>query len=288
MVLRMKTVSYKRVAQEELMADVYPARRGKSPAVVFVHGGALIWGSRQDIRPRLLSLLHQNGYAVVSIDYRLAPTTKLHDILADVQDAMLWVKSGCAGTANIDPGRIAVFGSSAGGYLALSSGTFANSPNAIVAFYGYGNIAEDWYLKPSAFYLQQRMVSETEADACLGSNKNTSAAGFEKFPYYLYLRQKGIWPQTVTGREADELHEYCPEMKVDKQFPPTLLAHGTVDSDVPFECSVHMAGAIERAGKHVELYLLRNKDHAFDRDETDPEVVAIYERVIGFLSKRLQ
>jgi len=57
-----------------------------------------------------------------SVDYRLVPKSKLPEILEDVQDAFLWIGTTGADLLNINPGKLAVAGDSAGGYLALMSG----------------------------------------------------------------------------------------------------------------------------------------------------------------------
>ena len=52
---------------------------------------------------------------VVSIDYRLAPETKLPAIVEDVQDACRWVRERGPKLFRIAPERLAVMGGSAGG-----------------------------------------------------------------------------------------------------------------------------------------------------------------------------
>ncbi len=79
-------------------------------------------GDRGGIDRQLLEKLGKAGYTVVSIDYRLAPETKLPGILGDVQDACKWVREKGPGLFRIDPKRMAVMGGSAGGYLALATG----------------------------------------------------------------------------------------------------------------------------------------------------------------------
>jgi Esterase/lipase len=79
---------------EALEADVYrPGDNQVKPVIIFIHGGALMMGGRaqSSTRPGLLfDTLLKAGYAVVSIDYRLAPKVKLPAILEDVEDACRW------------------------------------------------------------------------------------------------------------------------------------------------------------------------------------------------------
>lgn len=147
------TFTYKTVGDCRINADIYPHPDGDAHAVlVFIHGGCLIGGSRKDLNHAQLQLYLDAGYTVVSIDYRLAPETKLPGIIDDLRDAFLWISNAGPELACIDPQRIGVIGHSAGGYLALMSGCCVlPRPKAIISFYGYGDIIGDWYSKPDPF-----------------------------------------------------------------------------------------------------------------------------------------
>src|SRR5215470_3156750 len=87
-----QTETYKTVDGLDIKADVYGAGTGaKRPAVVWIHGGALIMGSRRGVPRPLRERLLGYGYTIVSIDYRLAPETKLPGIIDDLRDAFRWV-----------------------------------------------------------------------------------------------------------------------------------------------------------------------------------------------------
>jgi acetyl esterase/lipase len=63
------TFVYARAEGGEIALDVYrPARDGRLPVVVWVHGGALIMGSRASVPDHLLGLSRDQGVALVSID----------------------------------------------------------------------------------------------------------------------------------------------------------------------------------------------------------------------------
>ena len=81
-----------RAADTSSQGRVYGASEGvRKPALLWMHGGALILGNRTGItRPFHAGPLEQ-GYVIVSIGYRLAPETKLPAIIEDVQDAWKWV-----------------------------------------------------------------------------------------------------------------------------------------------------------------------------------------------------
>ena len=265
-----RTHVYKQNTGYSLALDVYmPESAGNSlPAVMFIHGGALIFGGREMIEENEMTAIVSEGMAYVSIDYRLAPETKLMDIKEDVEDALRWMREDGARLYGFDPGRISVLGKSAGGYLALLCGTFQNKPTAIISFYGYGDILGDWYSRPSPHYLTHPLVAQDDAEQCVRSGVPTNAGFVERWPLYLFSRQTGSWAALVSGHdpieEKDALSPYCPILNVDAHFPPTLLLHGSVDTDVPVEQSKEMYAALTGAGIEANLLIFPGADHGFD------------------------
>ena len=116
-----ETFTYKTVGDCAIKADVFNAspREKYRSLAVWIHGGALIMGDRRGIDKTLLDALINAGYVVVSIDYRLAPETKLPGILDDVRAAFAWVRAEGPRSWGTRNDRIAVLGGSAGGYLTL-------------------------------------------------------------------------------------------------------------------------------------------------------------------------
>jgi acetyl esterase/lipase len=287
------THTYKTVRNCQIKADVYrpPMATDPTAAIVHIHGGALINGSRQGFGPRQTELYLRAGYAVIAIDYRLAPESKLHEIVEDLQDAFSWVHRSGPDLFSIDPERVAVVGYSAGGYLALMSGCCVQAlPKAIVSFYGYGDIVGDWYSKPDPFYCRQPRVSEEESGRSLvGPVCTEPYEGRGKEKFYLYCRQNGIWPKEVTGRDPERepafFDRYCPLQNVSEDHPPALLLHGNRDTDVPYRQSVLMAAELSRHGVEHELITMDGMGHGFNRDMDNPAVKDAFARVLAFLGR---
>jgi acetyl esterase/lipase len=258
--------------------------------LVWIHGGALIGGHRASIRSEQLRMYLEGGYALVSIDYRLAPETKLEGILEDIVDAFAWVREEGPSLAGVDPGRIGAIGHSAGGYLALVSGYRVKPrPRALVSFYGYGDIAGDWYARPDPFYCLQEEVGEREARAAVGSIPIAEPPeGKDRGRYYLFLRQRGFWPQEVVGldpvKEPGAFRDLCPIQNISRDYPPTLLLHGNRDTDVPYRQSVMMAQELDRHGVENEFITIPGGGHGFDgMGSSDPKVSGAFHRVMAFL-----
>lgn len=278
-----------------IQADVYrPPDSRVLPVAFWIHGGALIMGSRGGIRAAQLNRYLGAGLAVVSIDYRLAPETKLPEILDDVRDAYEWVRTKGPALFNIDPDRIAVVGHSAGGYLTLTAGyRFRPRPRALVSFYGYGDIAGDWYAKPDPFYLKQPAVSREEAYSVVGTEAvSEPREGNRRGRFYLYCRQQGLWPKLVAGfdpqTEPEKFVPFCPARNVSRDYPPTLLLHGDNDTDVPFAQSEQMARELQRHDVECEFIRIPGGAHGFDAKMDDPRVAAAFERVLAFLGNHLR
>lgn len=262
---------YKSAGGCEIRLDTYPASGAQpAPVVVWIHGGALIGGGREQMRPLLRDMLHEAGFAQCSIDYRLAPETKLPEIIADVRDALAWVAKEGPAAFGVDPARIAVLGGSAGGYLSLMCGCCAEPrPKAVVSYYGYGDLIGDWYSKPDPFYCAQPSVPETEARRAVGRECISNSSGTnDRFRFYLYCRQQGLWPREVMGVPPQEHPEvftpYCPLQQVSAAYPPTLLFHGTADTDVPYQQSALMDRALQDAGVPHEFVTIKGGAHGFD------------------------
>jgi acetyl esterase/lipase len=268
-----KTYTYKTVDEVKIQADVYRAEDDKvRPVLVWIHGGALIMGGRNSVPTQLRDLCQAEGYALVSFDYRLAPEVKLPAIIEDVQDAFRWLNEQGPKLLHIDLERVVVSGGSAGGYLTLMTGFAVKPrPRALVAYWGYGDVDGDWYTKPSEHYRKQPLVSKEEAFKGVGAKVFPGTDGLSsdeqkgRGRFYLYLRQNGLWTREVTGfdpeKDRKKLDRYCPVRNVAADYPPTLLIHGTEDTDVPYELSANMAKELARHKVAHELVTVKGGEH---------------------------
>jgi acetyl esterase/lipase len=293
--VRMQTYTYKRVGALEIKANVYRDDDEKvRPVIVWIHGGALIMGGRDGVSRLVKKMFLDAGYAIVSIDYRLAPETKLPAIIEDIEDAFKWIREKGPELFDIDSSKIAVLGGSAGGYLTLAAGYRVKPrPTALVAFWGYGDLIGDWYSKPSPHRRHQRSKMTEEkarmqvSGPAIANSKDRNGDGGA---FYQFCRQRGIWPKEVSGwdphKEAQKFYPFMPVKNVSKEYPPTLLIHGTKDTDVPYEQSVMMAEQFRKFHIDHEFITIAGGEHGLGGG--DPEKIdEAYKKVFQFVHQRM-
>lgn len=103
---------------QPLLLDAYVARRPKTrrPGVIIIHGGGWSRGDKSQFAPEGTKLAHL-GWDAFSINYRLDPPAKFPASIKDSLKAVRWIRAH-ARRFHLNPKKLAVIGSSAGGNLA--------------------------------------------------------------------------------------------------------------------------------------------------------------------------
>ncbi len=156
-VRRLRGVEFARYGRHRLLLDVFMPKDGSSeprPAVIQVHGGGWIVGSRLEQGIPLLNHLAASGWVGFNVDYRLSPGATFPEHIVDVKRAIAWVREH-AHEYGADPDFICITGGSAGGHLTALAALTANDPAlqpgfedadtsvaAAVPFYGVYDLVE--------------------------------------------------------------------------------------------------------------------------------------------------
>jgi acetyl esterase/lipase len=204
-------------------ADLYlPEGTARAPVIVLIHGGGWIRGKRDEMDGIAESAV-ERGYAVLNIDYRLAPQHPYPAALDDVHAAIAWVHQQ-APLRGLDASRIAVWGYSAGAHLAALAGTLdapaGRRPDAVVA----GGIPADMVRASSSDLVQQFMGGTQQQ-----------------------------MPERY--RQASPLHQ------VSADDAPGFYYHGTWDLIVWPGYSAQMHDALDAAGVPAELFMIHGLGH---------------------------
>ena len=237
--------------------DVYLPDEGDGPfpVIVSIHGGAFMQCDKADgqVMPMLEGL--QRGYAVVAVNYRLSSEATFPAQIHDVKAAVRWIRAE-AGRYGFDPGRIAAWGGSAGAYLATMLGVTSAVEQLDDPSLGNPEQASDvqcvvdWY-GPTNFLKLDGWLNAAGLPPRPGMEHNARHS-----PESLLLGE-----QITTV--PDRVRAANPETYVTSDTPPFLIQHGTSDSVIPTQCSVHLAASIAQvAGSEtVQLDLIEGADH---------------------------
>jgi acetyl esterase/lipase len=260
--------------------DIYLPDEGDGPfpVILAIHGGAFMGCDKADMQvlPMLEGL--KRGYAVVSINYRMSGESQFPALVQDAKAAVRWVRANSK-RYKFDPQRIAAWGGSAGGYLAIMLGVSAGIRD--LEDLALGNADQPchvqavvaWYA-PTNFLKMDEYLTETGLLPPPGFRHNEANS-----PESLLLGQ------TIT-EIPEKVKAANPETYIRSEGSPFLLQHGTKDPVVPVQMSIAIAAKMEKAwGKDkVTLELLEGAEHADVRFEI-PENVS---RVLDFIDKHLK
>lgn len=109
-------IVYSKVANEELVLDLFLPDEGAFDVFVYYHGGGLEKGSHKGAA-KFANYLCEHGIAVASVKYRMYPTHAYPDFLVDAANAVKFVSDNIKNYGECK--GIFVGGSSAGGYISM-------------------------------------------------------------------------------------------------------------------------------------------------------------------------
>ena len=236
------------------MFDLYKPRGATAPLplVIWIHGGS--WRYLDKSTMELAQPLICNGYAVASIDYRLTTEAIFPAQIHDVKAAIRHLRAN-ATAYGLDPNRIAVFGSSAGGHLSALAGTSGNVADLERLQMGNATTSSrvqavvDWFGHTDL----EKLEEQTLAQGCPADAANHTGPGSLES---LFL---GCTVGDPTCSAA--VRRANPITYISTDDPPILVMHGTSDCRVPREQSVLLFDALSTADRCVSMFTLTNAGH---------------------------
>ena len=232
---------YGQASGVKLTLDYYaPTGSWPHPIAIIIHGGGWTAGSNtSESEAYCADFLAPAGYAVFSINYRLAPQYPYPAMLEDVERAVRFVRFHAV-EWDADPDKIALVGGSAGGLLSNLAGLRQMPGN------------------PGASDPVDRVSARVQAVVTLFAHSDLRDEKWGKCGPGLhalldsYIQEKG---KTVALTEAS------PITHVTQAAPPFLLIHGDKDAVIDFEQSVHLQTALRAAGDKCDLIRIPNGSH---------------------------
>jgi len=258
-----KDIEYGSAGGMRLLLDAsVPDGQGPFPVAILIHGGG--WGSGDksgtdvpnsgaDITPWFAPLTEAN-FTWFSINYRLAPASRWPACFDDVQTAIRWVKAHAAEFKG-DPGRIVLFGHSAGGHLAFLSGVLSDEATRVQAVVGFAPVTD------FEFDLQARGGLSTALQNLLGR------------------------PKEATPESLARLREISPINRVRAGLPPFLILQGDADKTVPMQATVNFRDKLVAAGNTCDFWVIPRAPHRLKPwIECDPTYPG---RLVAWLRQKL-
>ena len=206
--------------------------RPNGTAVIIAPGGGYVRQSAMREGVQYANWLSTLGVTSFVLNYRMqefghpAP-------LQDVLRAVRLVRSRAV-EFGIDPNRIGVMGSSAGGHLAASAGTLFDHPSGRT-----GAALDAVSARPDFLVLMYPVITLDGPAAHQGSRKALLGAAPSPELVELMSLEKQVTPRT----------------------PPTLLIHTQADQSVPVENSILFYQALTRHKVPAEMYLFEQGSH---------------------------
>jgi acetyl esterase/lipase len=236
------------------------AADAKLPLIVYIHGGGWQGGDKR-AGLVLLPLVQSGEYALASVGYRLTSEAIWPAQIHDCKAAIRWLRSH-ASKYGIDPARIGVAGSSAGGHLVCLLGTTGDVADL------EGSLGEHRDVD-SRVVCVVNQFGPTDFIDIDGAN---DAA-------------KGMVAKLLGGPPADVpevARAASPLAYVTKDDAPVICIHGTADQLVPYSQSTKLDRAYEQAGIECLVLTIPEGGHGGFRN---PEVNL---RTKQFLDKHLR
>lgn len=245
--------------------DLYrPAGGDQSlPVLVWAHGGAWVGGDKSDVA-FYLRLLAVEGYVCVAINYGLAPASTYPEPVRQTGSALTWLTEHAA-EYGLDPNRVVLAGSSAGGQIAAQ----------------YAAVVSD-----AAYADAVGLVPAIGRDQLVGTVLHCGP--YDPAEALRHRGWRGWYARTVGWAYLGTKDFTAPQVQqasvvthVTASYPPTLLTAGHKDSLSP-QAHAFAARLSELAVPHETLWY-PGVDHEFQLDMHRPEAQHVLAATLRFV-----
>ena len=254
-------LSYASNSASQTLDLILPEGEGPFPLVILLHGGGFKFGDKQMPLVQKMFALTNEGYAVASVNYRLSGEAIFPAAVSDAKAAVRYLRAN-AGKYNLDPERFAIWGESAGAYLACMTALTddmtlngdvkdnldtSSTVKVLIDFYG-----------PVSFYLMDQDAT------ALGNSSSTG--------------ENGSFESDFIGKAINELSDeekktIDPLTYISIERPLAVwIQAGEADTNVPYTQSQRLAQACTKVYGSDSVYfeVLKgavHEDEAFYTDD---------------------
>ncbi len=237
-----ENVQYSAVSESDYLHLYVPDAEEPMPLLILVHGGGFVSNDCESRQAQFMyRYFREQGYACATINYRLADEAAYPAALEDVKAAIRFLRAH-ADTYGYDPDRFAVWGESAGGWLAAMAAVTNDEEYNSLSFIGEEDLAEPVSASVSVlldfygvidFVFDNSDYTDQGFPAWMHTLFTSGIGGFEGYdsaPEY-WMRKNY---EDFTKEDIDESSaRYYIEKNWDEvQNLKVLICHGTVDISV--------------------------------------------------------
>ena len=255
----------------EHLLDIYlpDGADAQYPTLMYIHGGGWTMGNKRLCALDSVIGLIKSGWAVLSIDYRLAPQINFPDNVFDVKAALAWIYE-YGDNYGLDRTRVVLAGDSAGGHLSLMAGFTQKraeysgaldkplaAVKAVISLYGPTDLGVDF-------------------------EQSFSESGVKTLPPMMIGGEKRDINALAFGATYKPLLTLnSPISLVTEDSPPVLLLHGKQDAVVPYQQSVMLKERMDKVCGQSRAKILIYPD----RNHSDPAFLT--EENVGVIAEFL-
>ena len=262
-----------------------PKTAGKKPLVIYITGGGFDIADKTANLDQRTYVADQN-YVVASIEYRTVPEGATYEqTVSDVKSAVRYLRAH-AGQYGIDSSKVAVWGQSAGGYLASMAGV----TNGDKQFVSGGNLNESSDVQAVVDEFGPSDIAKVAADYDTAAKKGNYAPGNSLAQFVFGTGTKLSVEDDPSAEELSDPITYVSSSST----APFILLQGSHDQLVSPSQTLILFNALRAKGVDATRYVLTGANHG---DLTVPGISAskalpwstqqTMGYIVSFLNKKL-
>ena len=250
--------------------DLYYPNEGEGPfpTIVYFHGGGFFMRDKKDDQCQLFLNLTCKGFAVASCNYRLTVEAPFPAFLKDASNALRYLKEN-SDDLKLDPGRFALAGQSAGGYIAAMLAATAESRE-----FSDPESADTDLSVRACIDLFGTVDFSTSADQLRRNGRSGPGLSCAPRPVLaLFFGVERLDQVTHEMLDQSNILRY-----VTSSMPPTLVQHGFRDHLVAVQQSEQLVDCIRErtCDENAVFDILSDADHDDPLFLTEENISRIY------------
>lgn len=286
----LRNVAYSDVSDSDYLNLYIPDSETPPPLLVLVHGGGFVLNDCESRQARLFcSYFRDHGYACATVNYRLAQEAVFPAALEDVKCAVRFLRAN-AEQYGYDADRIAIWGESAGGYLAVMAGVTGETDFNSLPFIGEEAAVSgkidfiiDYYgaVELETGEERSRAFEELGIPAWMAKIANSWLSDAIRDYPWAQSCEDVFMGKPIGEMTEEERRTASPLAQAERNLTPAgpdlLILHGDADMTVPWTQSRHLYEiAVKKMGtEKVTFQLVPNAKHADEDLYSDEQLKAV-------------